>query len=360
MKLVDEGIYKKSNGMYLATVWQGRRRIEKTCSTIAHARKWRRDKLVEKDKGKSISPEKITLGTLVKLVISDKRNISKKHEKNLGRYIHENGGVLDFFGENTPIQHITDEAILNWRESLETRPRRDLKDGEGLSLTSVTYRLKFIKSVLNRAWEEGWLQRKPRVIFPKGGTPKKRVLNTDLERFSYALEHMPFDRKVMLWLGFYTGQRWGDLAATKWSQIEHGRIKYHQSKTGKEVNASIPEHLQTLLDELRSHQDVKNIHGYMFPNPKTGKPYTDIRKTISTACKSAGVERFTPHQIRHLFVSMIMEKTGDPTIACKRSGMTPQVLESHYDHDLGRGDRAVEELSNDVQRVLQRIPKTGT
>lgn len=39
--------------------------------------------------------------------------------------------------------------------------------------------------------------------------------------------------------------------------------------------------------------------GYLFVNPNTGKPYTDIKKAWHTALKEAKIENFRFHDLRH-------------------------------------------------------------
>ena len=38
--------------------------------------------------------------------------------------------------------------------------------------------------------------------------------------------------------------------------------------------------------------------GYVFVNPKTGKPYTDIKKSFNAALKRAGLSDFRFHDLR--------------------------------------------------------------
>ena len=46
---------------------------------------------------------------------------------------------------------------------------------------------------------------------------------------------------------------------------------------------------------------------YVFPNPKTGKPYTSIKTTFNKAVERIGLEGFTFHVLRHTWCSKMCE-----------------------------------------------------
>jgi len=56
---------------------------------------------------------------------------------------------------------------------------------------------------------------------------------------------------------------------------------------------------QQLTDEPNSE--------YVFANPDTGRPYTNVGKAFAAACKEAGIEDLTFHDLRHTFASRLRE-----------------------------------------------------
>lgn len=51
--------------------------------------------------------------------------------------------------------------------------------------------------------------------------------------------------------------------------------------------------------------------GYVFENPKTGKPYSSMKTIFKSACKRAGIRRINPHLLRHACGTYMLEATGD-------------------------------------------------
>ncbi len=53
----------------------------------------------------------------------------------------------------------------------------------------------------------------------------------------------------------------------------------------------------------------RNIRGdeYVFINPDTAKPYTDVKKAFETACRLAGIHNLHWHDLRHTFGTRLAE-----------------------------------------------------
>ena len=49
----------------------------------------------------------------------------------------------------------------------------------------------------------------------------------------------------------------------------------------------------------------------MFENPKTGKPYTDLKRGWRTALERAGINDMRFHDLRHTFASHFLMNGGD-------------------------------------------------
>jgi integrase len=71
--------------------------------------------------------------------------------------------------------------------------------------------------------------------------------------------------------------------------------------------------IDVLYDAMLEH--VQNLESeYIFPSPRTGKPYKDPRKILQKLCKQAGVKSFGYHAIRHLVPSILQKLGVEPKV----------------------------------------------
>lgn len=78
-------------------------------------------------------------------------------------------------------------------------------------------------------------------------------------------------------------------------------------KGGKVSNETIP---ASLVPKLAIIMTGKKPDDLLCPNPHTGKPYSDLRTPMETACKRAGItKRFHPHACRHTYAT-VMDAAG--------------------------------------------------
>ena len=86
-------------------------------------------------------------------------------------------------------------------------------------------------------------------------------------------------------------------------EVRPNHVLIPKSKSGKPrtIPLSIARYIfaQQLTDEPNSE--------YIFANPDTGRPYTNVGKAFAAACKEAGIEDLTFHDLRHTFASRLRE-----------------------------------------------------
>lgn len=67
----------------------------------------------------------------------------------------------------------------------------------------------------------------------------------------------------------------------------------------------------------------------MFANPRTGRPYTNVGKAFGAACREAGIQDLTFHDLRHTFASRLREAGVD---AITRRGHSTVEMSDNYTH----------------------------
>jgi integrase len=90
-------------------------------------------------------------------------------------------------------------------------------------------------------------------------------------------------------------------------------LQAHQTKRKKFRAVPISETLRLLLVEICANV---SISGYLFENPKTSKPITDIKKGWAAALRDAGIAHIRFHDIRHTFGTRAVDG-GAPLSAVK-------------------------------------------
>lgn len=127
----------------------------------------------------------------------------------------------------------------------------------------------------------------------------------DIQKLIEAVEQ-PIKRAMVLFM-WQCGMRWGDMVNIRWERIDWttGTVNLVDTK-GKHPRVCImTEEIKTTLEPMRKES------GYVFENPKTGKPYGSIKNLFKGACKRAGIRRLHPHQLRHAAGTYLLEATGD-------------------------------------------------
>ena len=96
----------------------------------------------------------------------------------------------------------------------------------------------------------------------------------------------------------------------RWEQIDWNlrtiELSKSENKGKKTIKIPIVNTLYNLLQSLNPKEC-----GYVFVNPRTNKPYTDIKKGFSEACKRAGIKDFKFHDLRRTVGTWLLESGVD-------------------------------------------------
>lgn len=117
---------------------------------------------------------------------------------------------------------------------------------------------------------------------------------------------------------------------------------------------------EDVRNTLRQIRSTVRGDGYVFINPDTVMPYTDIKKAFSTACRLAGIRNLHWHDLRHTFGTRLAEAgCSEATIADLMGHSDPQTTR-RYTHATDRAKRAaVEAVRLTSQRVCHKT-RTAT
>ncbi|MGB6681764.1 MAG: site-specific integrase, partial [Candidatus Bathyarchaeia archaeon] len=142
----------------------------------------------------------------------------------------------------------------------------------------------------------------------------------------------------------------------KWQNVdfEKQEIRITYSKTG--IGRTVPMH--PIVFNLLFALESQNGHSeYVFTNPDTGKPYTDISRAFNKACERAGIENLKFHDLRHTFGSRLA-RTTPLHIVMKLMGHASITTTQRYLHSQGDDERqAIDSLTGSSSTMWQTSGK---
>lgn len=171
-----------------------------------------------------------------------------------------------------------------------------------------------IRIVFNQSWELALRWQTPGVKFnPVRGIPRPRMNNArdrflsseDAARLLKATEKSlcPQLRNIVGLL-LLTGARKRELLDARWENVNLDRKVWFipDSKTGKPRHVPLSQAALNIIDQLPKFNNCP----WLLPNPKTKKPFTDIKHPWETARAAAGLDGLHIHDLRHSAASFMI------------------------------------------------------
>jgi integrase len=216
------------------------------------------------------------------------------------------------------------------------------RQDEGAEPATINREVGCLRTMLNKALSWGRLQRlsfgfgkKKDVKFLKEPKGRKRILSPEEEvRLLEAVRtgHKARHLEPIIMTALNTGMRKGEILNLKWPKVDfkNRNISVEETKNGE--SRVVPMN-KKLTETLESAKKVSKSE-YVFS--ENSKPYGDVKRGWWTALKTAGIENFRFHDLRHTFgtrlgmngydLKTIMEIMGikDPQVAMIYLNPTPE------------------------------------
>ena len=228
---------------------------------------------------------------------------------------------------NEPLTHITVERVNQWRKA-QRKPRIvNGKKRAPLADATIVRINAELNSMVVHAVEDGYLAANPLarlkpIKSPDLNNVKPRYLSTDeRQRLFIALAERQtrFDERArspkgfrfcnhlepMIILSLNTGMRQGEVFALQWEDINDDftelEVRAEIAKSGKARTIALNANAREALESWRRQS---NSTEYVFDNG--GEPLTTVKKAWRLLLKSAKVENFRWHDMRHDFASQLV------------------------------------------------------
>lgn len=246
-----------------------------------------------------------------------------------------------------PVAALSDRAtrgeFLHWRDRLAKASRRQ-----------ADYTYSVLALILAWAYDRGMVPGNP-CERPGRVYRSERIDNIwTADDEAAFLKSAPAHIGLAFMLALWTGQRQGDLLRLPWSAYDGRAIRLRQGKTKAHVVIPVGE-------PLRAKLDATPKKAVTILSTTTGTAWTEggFRASWRTACKAAGVEGLTFHDLRGTAVTRLAVAGCEvPEIAAitgHRLNKVAAILDSHYlSRDSALGVAAIRKLEAHEKRT--KIP----
>lgn len=165
-----------------------------------------------------------------------------------------------------------------------------------------------------------------------------------------------------------TGMRIGELRALKWTDVDFvnnvlyitetkDRFGIRDPKTKNSIRKfPMNESIRKVLLEYKAWYDDK-MERYGFRNPEgyvivnyTGGPVGErfLKRIIDLVCEREKIPRFTPHYLRHTFVSIQLSKNVPIATVAALIGDTPETVYKTYAHSFEKDGIAASNIMDEI------------
>jgi integrase/recombinase XerD len=295
-------IRPKGPDKWVIDITMGRKRRYKETfkGTETEARIYERE--LKKALGKPVRDAETIAGMIEPYLEWSRLHDSEKTYKNKKRMLFSN--ILAYFGGLRP-DLITRQTIEAYQQKRLEQIKKDRK-GRYNGRRAVNLELMCLSNLVKWGVEHGLCSEplvKVRALSYK--RPMPSVLSLE-ETVAFFEALTPLYRPLFLCL-YQAGMRKTEALSLKWEDVnfQTGYLRI-LGKRNKERFVPMTRSLVMALSSLPRDNE------YVFTNPRTGKPFVELRKAIKSACKKAKItKKLTPHTLRHSFATHLLELGHD-------------------------------------------------
>jgi integrase len=231
--------------------------------------------------------------------------------------------LTDFF-EGNSVADVTPHTCAGYVEK------------RGRSAGTTRRELGVLRAAINYAHKNGRITRPVAVDLPERPEPRDRWLTRRevarlirAARTPQARLYLP----LFILIGIYTGRRKESVLSLRWHQVnlEARTINFEvagRKRTNKKRGIiPIP---PRLLPHLRRASKRGTDLGYVLH--VNGARIGDIKKGFAAACRRAGIERVSPHTLKHTAATWLMQARTDPWQAAGFLSTSVETLLRVYGH----------------------------
>lgn len=170
-------------------------------------------------------------------------------------------------------------------------------------------------------------------------------LVTSRKNIKYNLKPYKYLKRIVL-TALDTGMRRGEIFNLTFEAINFDTrvLEVVNSKSGKSRFIPLTKKLYITLKAISKYEGRNS--GYVFLNPDTLLPYTDIKHSFKSVLKKANINSFRFHDLRHTFATNLLELGADIRTVQELLGHASLVMTQRYTHSSDKKKKSAIELLN--------------
>lgn len=183
--------------------------------------------------------------------------------------------------------------------------------------TKNRYRSTILR-VFSLAYKMNWIDSVPYI--PRFSEPKVKVSWITKEKANLLIHHLNLKwMKNVCFFALSTGARMSEILSLTWSSVDFvnriATVTEDNAKSGRARALLLNNDAIELLRSLR----FKNSCGFVFTRTSNKRTYDIDRRDFRRACKLAGINKFTFHDLRHTWASWHVQ-AGTPLYTLQNLG----------------------------------------
>ncbi len=243
--------------------------------------------------------------------------------------------LIPYFG-NLYLDEISNYHFEQYR-NIRLKQKAKKRDNF-VSPTTVNREGSLLLGILNKAVKWGFLTHNPLTIEMTKEMKKEYILPLgDINRL---ISNANPPLKYIIMIGINTGMRKGEILKLEWSYVNLEEnfitLKAQITKTRTIRRIPLNNTMIKLFIELRAQ---RNGEMYIFTSPKTGKPYTDLKKSWYSLLRRCNIKEFRFHDLRHCFATYTLLKHPDMVSLQEILGHSDITTTSRYTKAMLEGQR---------------------
>jgi integrase len=287
--------------------------------------------------------EPITLKDLIQEVEKD---YSLNGKKSADRIEFSKKHLVKIFGENTPIEKITEQSIEDYKH---TRKQEDCANG------TINRELALLRRGFNLLRIQNRISQSPRISLLAENNVRQGFI--EVWQYKEILKHLPEHLRPLITFLYKTGWRKSEALNLTWDMVDFNRrqvrLPIGYTKNKKPRIFPFDDELERIFKRLWNEKEQQKIGiAHVFLNQNKTGPIVDFRGSWDSACDEAKIGKRLIHDMRRSAVRNMVESGVSEKVAMELSGHLTRTVFENY-HIVSTDDlvKAVQKVSATLKKA---------